>query len=95
MACFATGYRLRYNKVECSGPFPTRGADDLIPGLAKVIGTETIFTYTRQMDEDEPFTGEWVLNAKSYPSIFDLGGKFNPDTFTQCPGGTLQGVYCA
>ena len=44
------------------------------------------------MDEDEPFTGEWVLNAKSYPSIFDLGGKFNPDTFTQCPGGTLQGV---
>ena len=29
--------------------------------------------------------------SESYSVIFDLGGKLNPDTFTQCPGGALQG----
>jgi hypothetical protein len=37
--------------------------DDLMPGLTKVIGSDAVFTYTRQMDEDEPFPGEWVLKT--------------------------------
>ena len=37
--------------------------DDLMPGLAEAIGTEIVFTYTRQMDDDEPFPDEWVLKT--------------------------------
>ena len=37
--------------------------DDLFPELVNLVGTETVFTYTRQMDEDEPFPDEWVLNT--------------------------------
>jgi hypothetical protein len=53
----------KHRKLDVLARFQPRVADDLMPGLAKVIGTETVFTYTRQMDEDEPFPGEWVLKT--------------------------------
>ena len=34
---------------------------DLVPELIGVVGAEGVFTYTRKMDEDEPYAGEWVL----------------------------------
>jgi len=51
----------RHRKLNVVARFQPRVVDDLMPGLAKVVGTETVFTYTRQMDEDEPLPGEWVL----------------------------------
>ena len=53
----------RRRKLQVVGRFQPGVKDDLMPGLAQFIGTETVFTYTRQMDEDDPFPGEWVLNA--------------------------------
>jgi hypothetical protein len=43
--------------------FQPKVIDDLMPGLAEVIGTSTIFTYLRQMDEDEPYPGDWILKT--------------------------------
>ena len=53
----------RHRKLTVLARFKPRVVDDLMPELTKVIGTETGFTYMRQMDEDEPFPGEWILNA--------------------------------
>ena len=53
----------RHRKLNVVARFQPRVVDDLMPGLAKVVGTETVFTYTRQMDEDEPLPGEWVLKT--------------------------------
>jgi len=53
----------RHRKLNVLARFRPRVVDDLMPGLEKVIGTETVFTYTRQMDEDEPLPGEWVLKT--------------------------------
>ena len=53
----------RYRKLQVLARFHPGVADDLMPGLAGLIDTEGVFTYARQMDEDEPFPGEWVLKA--------------------------------
>jgi hypothetical protein len=53
----------KHRKLDVLARFQPRLVDDLMPGLAKLVGTETVFTYTRQMDEDEPFPGEWVLQT--------------------------------
>jgi hypothetical protein len=42
----------RHRKLKVLARFQPRVVDDLMPELAKVIGAETVFTYTRQMDED-------------------------------------------
>jgi len=60
---------------------------DLMPALAQVIGTETVFTYTRQMDEDEPFPGEWALSTDDER----FGGYWIPERdleiIRECPRG--------
>ena len=53
----------RHSKLNVLARFQPRVVDDLMPGLARLIGTDTVFTYTRQMDEDEPFPGEWILKT--------------------------------
>ena len=51
----------RHRKLKVLARFQPRVVADLMPGLAKVIGTDSVFTYSRQMDEDEPLPGEWIL----------------------------------
>jgi hypothetical protein len=53
----------RHRKLRVLARFHPAVEDDLMPELSRVINTETVFTYTRQMDEDEPFPGEWVLQT--------------------------------
>lgn len=53
----------KHRKLKVVARFQPSVVDDLMPDLEKVIGTETVFTYMRQMDEDDPFPGEWVLDA--------------------------------
>ena len=53
----------RHRNLKVLARFQPRVAGDLVPELIKVIGAETVFTYTRQMDEDEPFPDEWILNT--------------------------------
>ncbi len=53
----------RIRKLKVLARFQPRVVEDLMPGLEKVIGTDSVFTYTRQMDEDEPLPGEWILEA--------------------------------
>ena len=54
----------KHYKLNVLARFQPKRVDNLVPELTRLIGTETVFTYTRQMDEDEPFPGEWILNAK-------------------------------
>ena len=53
----------RHRKLNVVARFHPRVVGDRMPGLEEVVGTETVFTYTRQMDEDEPILGEWILNT--------------------------------
>ncbi len=53
----------RHRNLHVLARYLPRVTGDLMPGLSKAIGAETIFTYSRQMDEDEPFPGEWVLQT--------------------------------
>ena len=53
----------RHKNLSVLARFQPGVVDDLAPELTKVIGTETVFTYKRQMDEDDPFPGEWILSA--------------------------------
>jgi hypothetical protein len=53
----------KHRRLQVLARFHPRVVDDLMPGLTKVIGSDAVFTYTRQMDEDEPFPGEWVLKT--------------------------------
>jgi len=77
----------RHRKLHVMARFQPGVVDDLMPGLEKVIGTETVFTYTRQMDEDEPFPGEWVLSANDER----FGNYWIPERdieiIRQCPRG--------
>jgi hypothetical protein len=50
----------RHRKLNVLARFQPGVVDDLMPGLAKVIGTETVFTYTRLMDEVEARIGRRV-----------------------------------
>jgi hypothetical protein len=63
-ACRRTRQMNRYRKLQVLARFHPRVTGDLVPELSRVINTETVFTYTRQMDEDEPFPGEWVLKTE-------------------------------
>ena len=54
----------KHRKLQVLARFQPRVVDDLMPGLAKVVGADAVFTYTRKMDEDEPYPGEWVLNTE-------------------------------
>ena len=76
-----------HRKLSVVARFQPRVVDDLMPGLANVIGTETVFTYSRQMDEDEPFPGEWVLNTNNER----FGGYWIPERdieiIRECPRG--------
>jgi hypothetical protein len=53
----------KHRKLSVLARFQPRVVDDLMPDLEKAIGSDAVFTYTRQMDEDEPFPGEWVLKT--------------------------------
>jgi hypothetical protein len=53
----------RHRNLNVLARFQPMVVDDLMPGLADVIGTATVFTYKRQMDEDEPLPGEWILKT--------------------------------
>ena len=53
----------KYRNLNVLARFQPGVVDDLMPGLEEVIGTATVFTYTRQMDEDEPLPGAWVLKT--------------------------------
>jgi hypothetical protein len=53
----------RHRNLKVLARFRPRVVEDLMPGLAKVIGADSVFTYTRQMDEDEPLPGEWILKT--------------------------------
>ena len=80
----------RHRKLNVVARFQPKVVDDLMPGLADVIGTDTVFTYTRQMDEDEPFPGEWVLKTDDER----FGGYWIPecdlDIIEECPKGRLR-----
>jgi len=43
--------------------FDPKVPEALLPKVAALAGTETYFTYARQMDEDEPYPDKWVLTA--------------------------------
>jgi hypothetical protein len=77
----------RHRKLNVVARFQPGVVDDLMPGLAKVIGTETVFTYMRLMDEDEPFPGEWVLKTDDER----FGGYWIPERdiefIRECPRG--------
>ena len=53
----------KHRRLNVLSRFQPRVVDDLMQGLAKAIGSDAVFTYSRQMDEDEPFRGEWVLKT--------------------------------
>ena len=53
----------KHRKLQVLARFHPGVADDLMPGLEKLIDTESVFTYARQMDEDEPFPDEWILKT--------------------------------
>jgi len=78
----------RHRKLSVVARFQPRVVDDLMPVLAKVVGIETVFTYTRQMDEDEPFPGEWVLK----PNDERFGSYWIPERdieiIRECPRGS-------
>ena len=78
----------RHRKLSVVARFQPRVVDDLMPVLAKVVGIETVFTYTRQMDEDEPFPGEWVLK----PNDERFGSYWIPERdieiIRKCPRGS-------
>ena len=80
----------RRRQLQVVARFQPAVVDDLMPGLAQVIGTEAVFTYTRQMDEDEPFPGEWVLNAADER----FGNYWIPERdieiIRECPRGRCQ-----
>ena len=81
----------RRKKLNVLARFHPRVRSDLMPELTKVIDTETVFTYTRQMDEDEPFPGEWVLSTDDER----FGGYWIPERdleiISACPRGNCQG----
>jgi hypothetical protein len=80
----------KHRKLDVLARFQPRVVDDLMPGLANVIGTDAVFTYTRQMDEDEPFPGEWVLKTDDER----FGGYWIPECdleiIEECPKGRLR-----
>jgi hypothetical protein len=81
----------RRRKLNVLARFHPRVKADLMPALAKVIDTETVFTYTRLMDEDEPFPGEWILNTDDER----FGGYWIPErdleNIRECPRGNCPG----
>jgi hypothetical protein len=64
------------SKLKVLARFQPRVADDLVPVLLKVIDTEAVFTYAWQMDEDDPFPGEWVLKTEDER----FGGYWVPES---------------
>ena len=80
----------KYRKLSVLARFQPRVVDDLMPGLAKAIGRDAVFTYTRQMDEDEPFPDEWVLKTDDE----HFGGYWIPERDLEiieaCPRGRLS-----
>ncbi len=77
----------RHRNLKVVARFQPGVVDDLMPELANLVGTETVFTYTRQMDEDEPFPDEWVLNTND-----ERFGKYwiperDLEIIRVCPGG--------
>ena len=80
----------RHRKLKVLARFQPRVDEDLMPGLEKVIGTDSVFTYTRQMDEDEPFPGEWILKTDD-----DRFGDYwipecDLEIIEECPTGQLR-----
>lgn len=77
----------RHRKLKVLARFHPGVVDDLVPALEKVIDSEAVFTYTRQMDEDEPFPDEWIL----YTDDERFGGYWIPERDLQiireCPRG--------
>jgi hypothetical protein len=84
---FGINLMKRHRNSNVLARFQPRVVDDLVPELVKVIGTETVFTYTRQMDDDEPFPDEWILNANDER----FGGYWIPERdieiIRECPRG--------
>jgi len=80
----------RHRKLNVVARFKPKVVDDLMPGLADVIGTDTVFTYARQMDEDEPLPGEWVLKTDDER----FGDYWIPESdleiIRECPRGRLS-----
>lgn len=77
----------RHRKLNVRARFQPRMVDDLMPGLKQMVGAETVFTYTRQMDEDEPIPGEWILKTDDE----HFGGYWIPESDLEilgvCPKG--------
>ena len=53
----------RHGNLKVLARFRPRVVGDLMPGLEKAVGTAAVFSYTRQMDEDDPIPGEWILKS--------------------------------
>ena len=80
----------RHRKLHVLARFNPGVTKDLMPELSRAIGAETIFTYTRTMDEDEPFPGEWVLQTEDER----FGDYWIPERdleiIRECPNGHCQ-----
>ena len=77
----------RHRKLNVLARFQPGMVVDLMPGLEKMVGTETVFTYTRQMDEAEPLPGERILETDDE----HFGGYWIPESDLEvlrvCPRG--------
>jgi len=82
----------RHRNLRVLARFEPRMMTDLMPALTRVVGAETVFTYTRQMDEDEPYPGEWVLKTDDQR----FGNYWIPESdlkiIRECPKGNCHGI---
>jgi len=81
----------RRRNLQVLARFHPRVVADLMPELTRVVDAETVFTYTRQMDEDEPYPGEWVLQTDDQR----FGSYWIPESdleiIRECPKGNCHG----
>lgn len=80
----------KHRKLNVLARFHPRVVTDLMPELTRVIDAETVFTYTRLMDEDEPFPGEWILTTADKRFGDYWIAERDLENIRECPRGNGQ-----